>query len=244
MNVALNGPQRASYSDNFLIKPLIKFNGKVVSTIEKLPEEAIVCEIAKRIMILVAAPLAYLIFSFMALSGLIFNSCIQKRNITKPLSLISIATECDNVKKLMMITIDGARKINQIVSAKIFMDVEFGDKKFSKDYIFKQEDASNFNQEFLSTQADAIFNEAKEFLQIKEADKVSFKWHALLKDEKGKFHGAHATTNKKGYLNQESSGSEHGCVNDKKEVDSYFNLVLDEMGREIKPQLNDQLEFV
>jgi hypothetical protein len=63
------------HSDDFMVKPLVNFHGRIVSTFNSLPPSKMdkFKEIVKRIVTIVIAPFAYLGLSFAALIGIIFS---------------------------------------------------------------------------------------------------------------------------------------------------------------------------
>lgn len=246
MNVNPNNPSPL-YSNNSLIKPLIKFHGKVISTFESLPTEGKALEIAKRVIIIAVSPFVYLGLGLLALVGLAFNSSLHNRAVRNapphtplrpaqnPTSLISVASECNKIQQQVISTINQARSIDQIQSAKIFMDIECGSKKFSKDVIIKKLEGSCLDRDFLAQAVDRILSEAKDNLGIQNTtDKFNFNWAALLKDRNGIFHGANGS--------RDSSGIENEV--DSNHLQEYFNLVLEGIGRQARPQLNTELNFI
>ena len=252
MHVNTDNPTSATYSNNPLIKPLIKFHGKIASSFGSLPSKGKILEIAKRVVIIAVSLFAYLALGLLALTGLALNTVrnttnrLPSRPLQTPSHLISVASECDTIKQQFISTVNKAKEINQLQSAKIFIDIECDHKKFSKDHIVKQLDSSHFDQVFLSKIADTILTEAKDFLEIQNAVKLSFKWTALLKDKDGVFHGPNGSRKcfyDKGQYRSENSHNTNKGI-DANCLEEYFKLVLKEMGREIKPQLDDQLNFI
>jgi hypothetical protein len=256
MQVDSSRPISVPYASNPLIKPLIKFHGKIASSFDCLPSQGKTLEIAKRVVIIVISPFAYLTLGLLALAGIAANSVFKNRAVknlsNKPQNqnsiqnqkpLLSVAAECDKIKQQFITTVNQAKEINQIQSAKIFLDIECDHKKFSKDHIIKRQDSSLFDQVFLSGIADEILTEAKNSLKIQNADQrqLCFRWIAVLKDKDGVFHEANAS---RMYFNDEVEYSEGTDKLDSNNLRAYFNIVLDGMMREIKPQLDNQFNFV
>ncbi|HEX2583391.1 MAG TPA: hypothetical protein VHL30_04670 [Chlamydiales bacterium] len=244
------------YSTNPLVNPIINFHSKISSSFDNLPSQGKILEIAKRVALIAISPLAYLALGLLALAGLAFNSVSQNRDIKNipntpaptqnQKHLFSIASECDKTKKQFMSIVNEAKKINQLQAAKIFIDIECDDKKFSKDHIVKPLDPSHFDHFYLSGVIDTILLEAKAFLKTQNTDKLSFKWVALLKDKSGAFHGAHGSrtcfSEEEEYRSKDVDGIDTDI--DFNHLEEYFNQTLQQMQREVKPQLDDQLNFI
>lgn len=74
----IEGCDLPNYHYNPLISPLASFHGRLVKTFDTLPENKKVVEVAKRIVVCVAAPLAYLVLGLTALIGLALDGIFVK----------------------------------------------------------------------------------------------------------------------------------------------------------------------
>lgn len=152
--------------------------------------------------------------------------------------LISVATECDRIKQQVIATINETKEISQLHSAKIFMNIECNNRRFSKDHIIR-DFALGFG-------LNPIINEAKVFLGAQNPDRFTSKWVALLKDNNGVFHKAGGTI-ECSHINGEYRSSEptsKGRGIDPNHVEEYFDIVLGRMRGETTLQLDNQLNFI
>ena len=111
-------------------------------------------------------------------------------------------------------------------------------RKDTKNHIIlKKPDRSCFDLEYLYAQMDIIFGDvqkAKENLPCIELSCIVF-----LKDDEGQFHEASAGFNVKDPI----SSTGHASISHS-DVQEYFDLTLEHVGREVKFQLDSQLEFI
>lgn len=139
------------------------------------------------------------------------------------------------IKEQLISVFSQVEKINELHSAKIFIDSGCDDKKFKKDYVVIVLDSSS-----LSEAVNLILEEAS--FSIQNTNGFIFKWTALLKDKEGNFHSA---TGLKKFSKEDFSASEKICKGIRPNcIEAYFNKVLERIGRNASPQLNDQLDFI
>lgn len=67
--------QNVMSCSHVLIEPLIHYHFALTSTFDPLPEECIVLEVAKRISLMIVAPIAYIVLSSLALLGALTSCC-------------------------------------------------------------------------------------------------------------------------------------------------------------------------
>jgi len=103
MAIQFNKSFSTNYSNNLLIKPLITFHHRVITTFDDLPETGKVQEIAKRVAIIISVPFSYLSLSLLSLVGLALNSWIMKNSSKQtektPLSSPTPKSNQDTAKK-------------------------------------------------------------------------------------------------------------------------------------------------
>lgn len=224
---------------NTLTKPLAQFHSKFVSVQDELPQNGKVLEITKRIFIVVVSPFAYLALGFLSLVGQLYNSFSRNTEVIRP--FVPILKKISEVKQSLLTEIINAKVINEIQSAKIFVNVNLNGNKFVKDYVIKRIDNSEFDDEFLTQRIDSIMMELKESIQVDHGTELSIMWDVLIKDKKLTFTRVH------GWVSEGNSSTAVIAGNWKNipldHAEKVFEFVLKKMGREIAPQLNDQFEF-
>jgi hypothetical protein len=131
-----------------------------------------------------------------------------------------------------------AQKIDQIQSAKFFINIMDGHTNAKLDFIIKKVDHSGFDNDFLSEQLDRIFNDTKEKIKWDENQSIEILCVALLKDKNGVFYEVS--------IEHESKGNKFSseCSVALEDIKEFCDLTLKTMNREVTPQLNAQLEFI
>jgi hypothetical protein len=80
------------------VQPLLDYHGRVVSTFDRLEDDCPVFEVIKRVLLVIAAPIAYLILSFSALVGVGMKSisaCFKQNINENPPDETTLNTEND-----------------------------------------------------------------------------------------------------------------------------------------------------
>lgn len=226
-------------SVNPLTKPLAQFHSKFVSVLDELPQNGKALEITKRILIVVVSPFAYLALGFLSLVGQLYNSFSRDKKVIKP--IVNNLEKMSEVKQSLLTEIINAKAINEIQSAKIFLNINVDGNKFIKDYVIKRIDNSEFDNEFLTQRIDSIMIELKELIQVDNSTELSIMWDALIKDKNVTFTRVHGLVSEGNSSTAVIGGNWKNIPLDRAE--KVFEFVLKKMGREVVPQLNDQLEF-
>jgi hypothetical protein len=205
-------------------------------------------ELTKKVL-LIALPLILLL---LLVRKVFKNRATHIRNVEQPVRpvenrpLIMVATECDRVRRQIIATINETKEISQLHSAKIFINIECNNRRFSRDSIIRELDTSPLPKTHLGMAVCPIINEAKDFLGIEHPDRFTSKWIALLKDREGVFHQADGSI-ECSHINGEyriSDPTSIGRSIDPNHLQEYFNLVLGRMVRENTPQLDGQRNFI
>ena len=177
------------------------------------------------------AAVAIIIFVCIAACYAIYN-CRLMAKLTVPPAALEIEKELDKSKELILN--DMARR--PIKSAKLFVNITAGEQHLRKECIIRRE--GDIDREFLSQELEKIISETKESIHAKKTLQFKIDWHALLKGRKDMFFDSEGSRDSEGY----SSGGYSEI--DPSGLKEYIKLTLKTMNREIKPQLNDELEFI
>lgn len=220
-------------------KPLAQFHSEFVSVLGKLPQERKMLEIAKRILIVVVAPFAYLALGFLSLVGRFCSFFSKDAKIVKP---INTSEKVDEVNQLLLTEITHAKAISEIQSMKLFFNVSLNGQKSIKDYVVTKTDHSTFDAEFLNKKIFSIITELKELTQAQDSKELDVMWDILIKDKNCSFIILNGSISVTASSHSVSSGTWKNIPLER--ARESFNLVLKRIGRDVVPQLNDQLEFV
>ena len=235
-------------SVNLLTQPLTQFHSQFISVLDELPPDGKALEITKRVMIVIVAPFAYLALGFLSLVGRLYGSFFGDERVVEP--VINITEKMGEIEQVMLTGIINAKTVNEIQSAKLFINVSVNDETFHRDYIIKRIDDSYFDNEFLTQRINAIMTELKEMIQVDNATELCVNWECLIKDRNTDFRIVHGGLGKKipsSFSDVSRDSGESGWFGDipsDKAQRIFESLVLKKMGRELVPQLNDQLEFI
>ncbi len=93
---------------------------------------------------------------------------------------------------------------------------------------------------FLSEEIERALNEIKESIETKETNSFEIRWYAMVKEDNGNFTFIYESRKLPDSFDFEAGIERYSSTN----IEKVFKIVLEQMGREIKPQLNDQLEFI
>ncbi|MBA2367674.1 MAG: hypothetical protein H0V82_01450 [Candidatus Protochlamydia sp.] len=146
-----------------------------------------------------------------------------------------------------MATINATKEISLLHSAKIFINIECNNRRFSQDRIISGISSFHMPKSHINILViNPILFEAKVFLGVENVDRFNSKWVALLKDNEGVFRQAGGSI-ECSHINgtyQMSEPTSKGRSIDPGHLQEYFNIVLERMGRETAPQLDDQQNFI
>lgn len=239
-------------SVNLLTQPLAQFHSQFISVFDELPQDGKALEITKRVMIVIVAPFAYLAIGFLSLVGQLWGSFFGDERMVEPIvnipveniPVINISEKMGQIGQSILAGILEARAFEEIKSAKLFVNVHVNDELFHRDYIIKRIDDSNFDNEFLTQRINTIMIELREMIQVENATELQVQWDFLIKDRNTIFTHAHGLIGCKGSSSLTTSDGWFGRFPADQAQGVFESLVLKKMGREISPQLNDQLEFI
>jgi hypothetical protein len=136
----------------------------------------------------------------------------------------------------MLREINSAIEVETVQSAKFFIKI-FDGKSFKHQIIFRKSNGVSFNTE-LSNEIKMMSRWAKEVINVGKQP-IEFSWVALLKDEDGHFYQA-----KGKYDSQEGEKSTSHSFIFAHTVIEFCNDTLKDMDMKVKPQLDNQLEFI
>jgi hypothetical protein len=148
-----------------------------------------------------------------------------------------VTKEYDLVKHQILHQINRAKEIEDIHSIKFFIHIDGGDKKYDKDYIIRKLNEP-LNKNYLLLMIEDLLYQAKNSIGISTAPDTQFKWNAFIKDREGHFSHAHGFNEGLRY----NTGIRESV--DANEAIAYFNSILAQMDKEIKPQLDENQEFI
>ncbi len=177
------------------------------------------------------AAVAIIIFACLA-ACYAFCNCRFRVNLYVPPAPLELEKELDKTKELML----GDLMRTPIKSAKVFINITAGEQHLRKECIIKRE--GDIDREFLSQEVEKIISETKESIHAEKPLQFKIDWHVLLKGNKGIFFDIEGSRDSEGY----SSGGYSEI--DPSGLKEYIKLTLKSMHREIKPQLDDELEFI
>ena len=112
----------------------------------------------------------------------------------------------------------------------------------SESAIVLKEDKSAFENQFQTQSIESIINELGELIHMKTGENLNIMWDALIKDTNTTFARTHGSISEGSSSTGVVGGNWKNIPLDGAE--KVFEFVLKKMGREIKPQLNDQFKFV
>jgi len=168
---------------------------------------------------------------------------IAKQEVGKaraPEFAVEIEKECAELKTDILMSFNLALKGSKLNSGKLFLDVHCNDKKMSIEY--KMDSTTN-----VPTMIDSILKDLKEFLNVNQVNEITSKWTAILKNNEKAFGYADGSRTKslKGetWLDKKKVGGGQ-IKNNPESVKFVIDHCLEKMGREVKPQLNDKLDFI
>ncbi len=234
---------------NPLTNPLAQFHSTFTSVLDQLPENGKILEITKRIMIVVVAPFAYLALGFLSLVGRIYDYIYIDKNITKPTGNIpdvnilpaKLLEDMNQLKESILHEINRSIATNKIKSMKALFNIKLNDRIFNKDYIIKKADNTEFDNEFLTQRIDLIITELKETIEDNDTE-LSITWNVLIKNKNETFLRVEGWFQAGPFSTRDTSGSSGNMSPD--HFEQAFARVLERIGRQVTPQLNDQLEFL
>lgn len=228
-------------SETFLTTPLGCFHTKFVSIFDELPQNERASEATRRVIIAVASLFAYPILGCLYLAGRFYDSFLKNERSVK---LVNIFEKMEEMKSSFLDKMNELTKMKpiEIQSAKILFTLKVDQHHLiSKDFFILKDDKSPFDEKFLTQAFESRIKELGELIQKETAEKVEFKWAAFIKETNQTFAGAHGSVSETPLLEGAWNGNWRVSADD---AEKLFKSRLKNLGREIKPQLNDQLEFI
>lgn len=260
-NIGIN-PNEKSYSTNPLVSPLIRFHGRILSTVDALPPEGKLVELMKRVGAVAIAPFAYLILTLIAIPGVVLNSLIngpliETRNQQKRTEKVAnTKTAFDELKTTILSDIPTIKPFNEIQAAKIYLSIRLSDSHnhlymgpigLIKGPVFLDclVQPYGLNEHIFSAKYDKLFNVIiNHFCKTADSahyyDKIQFEAVVLLQDRNDRcVHVVHRIMTK-------SIDNEKSLTEKKNKYAVHSNLtkvdsILKEAGRmeEIRPNVAD-----
>jgi len=232
---------------NLLTKPLSSFHSEFTSIFEEWPkkEKEITFEIARRVIIAVAALFAYPAFGCLYLMGKFYDSFSKSESGAQSTrECINISEKMQDLKKYVLDEFSETMKkktIEAIQSTKIFININVDGKSLSKDYIIKKKDKSTFDKEFLTKEIEKIIKDLGKLIQKETCKDMDIKWEALIKVTNTTFARTNGAWSSQGTSFWTGSRIPNITL---ELVQETIKSILEVMDRKIEPQLNANFEFV